>query len=303
MSAPPDNPSRHGSDFDRLYDLEDPSPYFTALRPCDYRMPAVLAAAMKAIHGPLCAAHDAGDVLRVLDFACGYGVIGALLRHDLSMPDIHARYGERQWQPGNARRYWEADAAFFSARRARPTTFEIGGVDVAGAALAYAAALGFVDRVFCENLVERAPGDGLARFMRRVELVVESGALGRLLPGAFRRILDCGGDPCRPWFLYSLRPDVDAAALNGLWAERGYRMESLAAEPIRYRKLLGERERADVFRITRALGKPDGAVMRDTYLLADLILARPEADAGNPPVAQLRRRGDRAAAPDAAAQP
>ena len=292
MSDSADSLPRRKSDFDRLYDLEDPSPYFTALEPCDYRMPAVLAEALKAIHGPLCAARDAGNTPRILDFACGYGAIGALLRHDVLMPEMFAWYGERRWRPGDGRRHWPADAAFFAARRAEPVTFEIGGVDVAGAALDYAAAQGFVDRAFRENLVDEAPGDGLIRFLHGVHLVVESGALGVLLPGAFRRILDGAGAARLPWFLYSLRPDVDGTALDGLWAERGYRIEPLADGPIRYRKLLGEGEWADVLRATRALGKSDAAVMRDGYLLADMVLARPAADADNPPIARLRRRVD-----------
>lgn len=285
-------PDRDGIDFDRLYDLDDPGPYFRALQPTDYRMPAVLASALRAFHQPVCAARDAGDVLRLLDFACGYGAVGALLRHDVTMAEICARYGERQWQPGDERRHWEADAAFFSARRAQTAGFEIGGVDIAGSALAYAEALGFIDRAFHENLVDRAPGDELVRFLRHVDLVVESGALGGLMPGAFRRILDCAGGLRGPWFLYSLRPDVDATALNGLWASRGYRIENVTAEPVRYRKPLGAGEQAEVLRIARALGKPDAAVMQGGYLLVDLTLARPEADADNPPIDRLRRRLD-----------
>ena len=292
MSDPSDSLPRHKNDFGRVYDVEDPSPYFTALRPSDYRMPAVLAGALKAIHRPLCAARDAGDTLRVLDYACGYGAIGALLRHDISMPEIYARYGARRWQPSEARRYWEADAAFFVARRAEPVAFEIGGIDIAGVALEYAAAQGFLDRAFHENLVDHAPGDGLTQFLHGVDLIVESGAAGALMPVAVARMLDAGSDARPPWFLYSPRPDVDWASLNTLWAEHGYRTESLGSGPVRYRKPLGVHERADTLRITRALGKPDEAVMRDGYLLVDMTLARPEADADNPPIARLRRRYD-----------
>ena len=288
MSDLIDSLPRHKDDFDRVYDLEDPSPYFNALRPSDYRMPAVLARALKAINRLVCAARNADGALRVLDFACGYGAIGALLRHDLSMAEIYTRYGERQWRPVDARRHWEADAAFFTARRARSVTFEIGGTDIAGVALEYAAALGFLDRIFHENLVDNSPSEALARFLHGVDLVVESGSLGGLLPIAYERVLDGCGDANRPWFLFSPRPDVDWAPLNALWAERGYRAESLGTEPVRYRKALAAQERTDMLRVTRELGMRDEAVMRDGYLLVDMTLARPEADAGNPPIAQLR---------------
>ena len=283
-----DSLPKHKDDFGRVYDLEDPSPYFTALRPSDYRMPEVLARTLNAIHRPVCAARGAGDLLRVLDFACGYGAIGALLRHDVTMAGVYARYGERKWRPADTRRYWEADAAFFAARRETFVTFEIGGADIAGIALEYAAALGFLDRTFHENLVEDAPSEELRRFLHGVDLVVESGSLGDLLPVAFERILDVCGVAARPWFIYCPRPDVDWAPQTALWAERGYRTESLGARPIRYRKALAPAELADMLRVTRALGKPDEAVMRDDYLLVDMTLARPEADAGNSPIERLR---------------
>ena len=292
MTDSTDSLPTHKDDFDRVYDLEDPSPYFTALRPSGYRMPVVLARALKAIHRQVCAARNGGDSLRVLDFACGYGAVGALLRHSVSMQEIYARYGERHWRPSDARSHWEADAAFFAARREESVTFEIGGADIAGVALEYAAALGFLDRTFHENLIDHVPSEGLWCFLRGVDLVVESGSVGGLLPVAFERILDCGGDAGRPWFLYSPRPDVDWASLSTLWAERGYRAESLGTEPVRYRKPLGAQERADTLHVTRALGKPVEAVMRGDYLLVDMTLARPEVDAGNPPIAQLRRNFD-----------
>ena len=287
MSDPGDSPPRQGADFWQLYDLEDPGPYYRALGPLDYRMPAVLAAASKALGGPLRSARDAAGGPRLLDFACGYGAVGALLRHDLSMAELCARYGARRWRPGDGRRYWEADTAFFAARRADPAAFEIGGIDVAGAALTYAAAAGFVDRAFHENIVDRAPGEALTRFLEGVDLVVASGAYGAHLPAAFARVLDCCGDARRPWFLYGPRPDMDWRPLNRLWAERGYRSESLVAGPIRYRRPLGAQERADMLRAARALGHRDEAVFRDGYLLVDVVLARPEADAGRPPVERL----------------
>ena len=277
-----DSLPRHKDDFGRVYDLEDPSPYFTALRPSDYRMPAVLAGALKSIHRPVCAARGTHGVLRVLDFACGYGAVGALLRHEVSMAEMYAWYAGRRWRPVDARRYWDADVAFFAARRAASTIFEIGGIDTAGVALEYAAALGFVDRTFHENLLDRVPGEALTHFLRGVDLVVESGSVGDLLPGAFERILDVRVGEGRPWFLYGPRPDVDWTPLNALWTARGYRTERLGTGPVRYRKALAAEEQADMLRVTRALGRPDEAVMRDGYLLVDMTLARPEADAGNP---------------------
>ena len=288
MSEPSDSYTRHAPHFERVYDLDDPSPYFNTIGPADYRMPVALVGALKAIHGPLRALRGAGETLRVLDFACGYGAIGALLRHDLSMAALYARYAARQWQPADGRRYWADDIAFFAGLRAQGPAFEIGGIDIAGNAVAYAAALGFVDRAFPENLVDDAPSDDLARFLSGVHLAVESGALGVLLPDAFARVLDFSGGKSPPWFLYCPRPDVNWSALESLWVERGYRTESFLGAPVRYRRPLEAQERAVMLRRARGLGKPDEAITRDGYILVDMTLARPEADVGNPPIAELR---------------
>ena len=53
MSDPSDSYTQHAALFTRVYDLGDPSPYFSTLGPTGYRMPVALAAALEAIHAPL----------------------------------------------------------------------------------------------------------------------------------------------------------------------------------------------------------------------------------------------------------
>ena len=81
---------------------------------------------------------------------------------------------------------------------------------------------------------------------------------------------------------------MDWASLDALWAAPGYRTENLGTGSVRYRKALAAEEQADMLRVTRELGRLDEAVMRDGYLLVDVTLARPEADAGSPPSDRLR---------------
>ena len=291
MTNPQDSLPRHKNDFGRVYDLEDPSPYFTALGPADYRMPGVLATTLQSMHGSIVKTRAADDTLKLLDFGCGYGVVGALLRHDLSVRDLYTHFGARTWVAGDARVYWESDSVYFSQTRDEPVSFEIGGTDIAGVALEYAHALGFIDQVFHENLLEHPPSPTFKSFIRGVDVVVESGTLGVLLPVAFAEILDAGGKN-RPWFIYCPRPDVDWSSMDDLWPRRGYQSESLCPIPVRYRKPLDDFEREDMLRITRSFGKPDETVMRDDYLLVDLTLARPVGDVEALPIEQLQVHDD-----------
>ena len=48
MSGPSDSYTQHAGLFTRVYDLDDPSPYFSTLRPTGYRMPVALAGALEA---------------------------------------------------------------------------------------------------------------------------------------------------------------------------------------------------------------------------------------------------------------
>ena len=284
---------KHKHDFGRVYDLEDPSPYYTALRPGDYRMPQVLARTLKALHYPMASARGAGHCLRMLDFACGYGAIGALLRHDISMHDIFERYGQRHWHRADKRTYWRSDIDFFSPWRNESVRYEIGGTDIAGVALEYAQALGFLDEVFHENLIEAVPSNRFRDFIRGTHLIVESGcSLGDRLPMAFERVLDVFGDAPGPWFIYSPRPDIDWEAMDKFWQVRDYQPESLSTVPVRYRKPLGAPEREDILHITRAMKRADETVMRDDYLLVDMTLARPKSDAIKWPIDQFQAHYD-----------
>ena len=61
-------------------------------------MPVALTGALKAIHRAVCAARGAGDALRVLDFACGYGAIGGIV-------------APRRLHAGDLRPVWRAPLA------------------------------------------------------------------------------------------------------------------------------------------------------------------------------------------------
>ena len=261
-----DSYTRHAAHFVRVYDLDDPSPYFAALGPSGYRMPAALAAALEAIHVPLGAVRGAGAGLRVLDFACGYGVIGALLRHDVSMAEIYAWYGERAWRPEEGRRYWEQDAAHFAARRREGAAFEIGGIDIAGNALDYAVALSFVDRAFHEDLVEDAPSDGLRAFLSGVDLVVESGALGVGAAGRVRAHSSIAPARRRPG---------SSTALDPTWTGPRSTRSGRSAATARKASAPGRcvtasrstsRSGADMLRRSRGFGKGDEAILQRRLL-------------------------------------
>ncbi|MCR9219605.1 MAG: hypothetical protein NXI21_05205 [Alphaproteobacteria bacterium] len=266
MTAPETSPA-HSQDFDRLYDLPDPRPYFRGLKPSAYRMPQTVAAAVEALRPALLAARGRppDETLRLLDFACGYGTLGLLLRHDLTMDALYRRFADDGL---------EEDPAFFAARRLAGAPYEIAGLDIAGRAVAYARRVGAVDLGFSENVLDAAPGPELSGFLATCDLIVETGAIGGLLAPGFARLLEAAGD-ARPWMLYCPRPNVDPQPPRAVLEGFGYRVEA-HGDPVAYRRPLSEVERAEVLRQGRALGLSDADVLdADGFMRVQIRLARP----------------------------
>jgi SAM-dependent methyltransferase len=224
--------------------------------------------------------------LRILDFACGYGLNAALLLHRVSLPEIYAHYGGLEWSPAAGKTNWARDREFFAARRRALVPYDFAGLDVADRALDYARGIGVMAVGFNEDLTRAECSRLLARFLSRCDLVIECGAVGPLLERVFPRLVE-GAAGNRPWFLYCPRPDVDWTGLACAWESLGYVAERCNRSPVRYRRPLGEYEQDDVRTRARAAGVPDGRVFAAGYIAVDIALARPAGAAAALPLASL----------------
>ena len=282
---------KHKDDFDQVYDLDDPRPYYQGLRPGDYRMPGVVAEWLRAKAPVIASVRGRSGHLRMLDFACGYGAVGALLRHEITMDGLYRHY-TGGWRRAEGRANWERDRAAFARRRREDQRYEIGGLDIAPVAVEYARYMGFIDTGFSEDLTEGVPGAELRHFLSGTDIVVECGALGPLLTGAVERMVHATRDTGRPWFLYCPRPDVNWSGLHALWAEAGYEAAACVRAPIRYRKPLGDHEHDQMLKLSAQFGYRAEEVMESGYLLVEMTLARPRADGGRAITEELLFRDD-----------
>ena len=282
---------RHKDDFEQVYDLDDPRPYYQGLRPCDYRMPGVVANWLCAKASVIAAARGRSGPLRMLDFACGYGAIGALLRHRISMRDLYGHYAGA-WRRSEGRANWSPDRAALAPLRREHRRYEIGGLDIAPVAVEYARYMGFIDTGFAEDLSEGPPGAELRHFLSGADIVVECGGLGPLLTGAMERMVHATRDTSRPWFLYCPRPDVDWSDLHALWAAVGYEAAVCVRAPVRYRKPLSDYERDQMLKLSVRFGYRPEDVMESEYLLVEMTLVRPRAECGGVDMEELLFRDD-----------
>lgn len=270
-------------DFAAVYGLPDPRPYYRGLTATHYRMPEVVAGVIERITDRLLAHRSRGhETLHVLDFACGFGAIGALLKHSLSMESLYRHYAG---EPGDAEDAHEVDRAFYRQHKRTTGPITLTGVDIAPSAVEYAKALELVDTGFGVDLTQNVAPD-VASSLSNVDLVVESGCLASVLGAAFRTIHSIARNP---WFIYCPRPDTDWSNLEALWPSIGYVVESLSNQTVAYRRPLGCDEERTVLRIAAEYERPSEQVINNGYIRVPIMLARSHADVHAIPHSELTR--------------
>lgn len=265
--------------YEAIYNEPDPRAYFRTLEPLGYRQPDVLAGFL-ALRGEEIASQLGRPHLRVLDFGCGYGALGAVLRHRLLMQDLYAHFHNDA--PGDN---LSLDRSFFAAHRSASPDLELGGIDIAERAVAYALACGLIDEGFTENLATEDPGPALAAFFAETDLVVETGAVYDHVPACYQRLLN--SSERRPWFLFGPRGDADIGPVHAILEAQGYRLESVSAQPRRYRRYADAEEQAECEARMAALGRQVSDHSRAGWMVNPLILARPASQAKALPLQAL----------------
>ncbi len=265
--------------YDAIYNQPDPRAYFRTLEPLGYRQPEVIAGFLSA-RGDAIAQYLGRARLRILDFACGYGALGAMLRHRIGMQDLYARYAT---EAGAG--FAESDRRYFADLRDESVAMELGGIDIADQAVGYARASGLLDQGFTENLAEGPPGPALADFFAETDLIVETGAVYRFLPTCYASLMR--SSPKRPWLLFGPRGDVDTVRVAAFLTEEGYRLEQVSTINRRYRLFSDPEEQRDSEANMALLGHVVAERSHEGWFLNPIVLARPEAEAAALPIEQL----------------
>src|ERR671916_1732557 len=171
---------RGKANFDLVYDLEDPREYFGTFEELDYCIPQhgqrVFSALIEARGEE---GHNGFGERRtgVVDVCCSYGINAALLKHELTLNDLYARYGSGELASLSSEELAEADTAFYGGcvRRAAP---QVVGVDVSRNAVSYGLRSGILDLGFAENLEDDEPTEELGRAVSGADLLTVTGVWG-----------------------------------------------------------------------------------------------------------------------------
>ena len=275
--------------FDHVYDLPDPRGYFGALGDLDYRAPEhgrrLFPTLLREIPGGA-----SGGASGVLDLCCSYGVNAALLRHDLTLQDLYARYASPELSELSADELAEDDRAFYATRRhASPPAFV--GADAATNAVSYAKQAGLLRAGFGENFETSEPSEAFERAVGDVGLITVTGGVGYVWTSTFDRVLRsvtrARADGGAPWIATLPARIVDYGPLSDLFSRYGLVTEKLSARTFPQRRFSDAAERDHVLRTLKRMGLDPSGKEREGYYHADLYLSRPAEHAAPSPVDEL----------------
>lgn len=225
--------------FEHIYDLEDPREYFNTLGSMGYAAPRHgynLFSALAEHRRPR------GDRLTIVDMCCSYGINGALLKYDVTLDDLYARYGSDEAARMTSVELAGSDREFYG-NRTRPDAPRVIGLDVAENAISYGVSAGMLDEGVAENLEDHEPSEKLRRLVSDVDLITVTGGVGYITGRTFERLLESLPEGRRPWIAALALRWVDFGPLAELFSRYGYVTERLEGHTFEQRRFADPDER------------------------------------------------------------
>ena len=275
------------TNFEVIYDLEDPREYFNTLGNFGYCIPQhgqrVFSELIEARRAGVNGNGTGEGRTKVVDVCCSYGVIAALLKHDIVIDDLYTRYRSEELAGLSSEELARADAAFYGERMKEGAP-EVVGVDVARHAVSYGLRSGVLDAGFAENLEEDEPTEELRSAVSGTDLLTITGGVGYISECTFERLLGCmaGEDGRLPWIAVFALRWVSYDDISDVLSSFGLVTEKLAGRTFTQRRFTGAEEREYVLEELAGMDV-DSTGREDTgWYHANFYLSRPVQDASIP---------------------
>ena len=183
--------------MDQIYDEPDPRAYLRKLEGLDYILPGVAKYLFQELVSHLQESRD--KAIDILDVGCSYGVNAALLKHDMSMTELYAHWGQKQLEDASSEEVLAYDTRFFSCAE-QQADIRVLGLDAAENAVAYAEDVGLLDGGLALDLESEALPAENAADLQSVDLIISTGCVGYVTETTFRRLLPAVFQDELPWF-------------------------------------------------------------------------------------------------------
>ena len=263
--------------FDDTYDQPDCRAYFRMMDALGYRNQHHATAAFRAGLDALCRLRGIAGP-RLLDFASSYGIVTLLMRHEITLAEVLARYRDPGLDGLSAGQVIARDRDWLARLPRRAPALHVTGLDIMPNAVAYGRATGLFDEGYAEDIETASPSAGLADALARTDMIVECGSVAQLMPRALDRALGACG-PRKPWIMTSPIRGNERAAAEEVLRAHGMVQEQLPVPPFVHRRFEGPGEQARAIANARAAGHDTDGVETTGHFHAQVLLARPEAEA------------------------
>ncbi len=260
--------------YDDIYDLPDCRSYYRAMHHAGFGTAHFATTAFRAVLSELKRMRGI-ETAQVLDFASGYGIAPQLMRFDITLEDVLARYVEPWFDDALTEAVIAKDRDWLSGHVRTGQNDCYAGVDIAGRALDYGREVGIYDDAFAENLQDDPPSDALAAWLSKTDLIVECGSVAHMLPGALEKLLEATRSR-RPWIATAPIRGNDTAQALDLMKEHAYDVVALDMPPFRHRRFSSEDEQARAIANASARGHDTSGYEDTGYFHAQVFLARPK---------------------------
>ncbi|WP_300548222.1 hypothetical protein [Roseovarius sp.] len=266
--------------FDDTYNQPDCRAYFRMMDALGYRNQHHAVAAFRAGLAEMMRLRGLNSA-RIVDFASSYGIVSALMGHDLTLAEVFDRYRTPAFDGMPAPEVIREDRAWFDSIRRKVPPMRFVGLDVAPNAVAYGLGAGLFDAGFVEDLQENPASPELAEELAECDMIVECGSVAQLMPAALDRLLAAAG-PRKPWVMTSPIRGNERPEAAEVMRDHGLVVEQLPVPPFVHRRFESADEQARASANARAQGHDPEGVESTGYFHAQVLLARP-ADEVSPP--------------------
>jgi len=270
--------------MDHIYDQRDPRAYFRELKKLGYALPG----GAKPIFQKLIAylQRRGNDSVHVLDLGCSYGVNAALLKHDLSMPELYEHWGQQDLVGAAPEDVVAYDRRFFGDLDEQED-ISVTGLDQAESAIAFAEELGLLDEGLVLNLETEPLPEAAMEILAQVDLVTSTGCVGYLTEKSFERLFPAVTQGRLPWMGNFVLRMFPFDAIEETLADWGYVTEKLEGRTFVQRNFASAGEQEQVLEQLCDGGIDPTGKETEGQLLAEFHLSRPMKDAAEVPIERL----------------
>lgn len=275
-SKKPEKEVRFVTIFDDTYNQPDCRAYYHMLRAFGYTNHYHAVPVFRAVLTELCRVRGLSSA-NVFDFASSYGIVSALMKHDITTTAFLDRYESDALDDFSAQEMLDQDRSWLATTGLRTPPARYSGLDVAQNAVAYGKSIGVFDQAFAEDLQANDPSDELRTCLAATDLIVECGSVAHLMPAVLDRLLDASSDK-QPWVVTSPVRGNERQAAFEVMQDHGLVVETLGLPPFPHRRFEDADEQARATEHAHKAGHDTGVYESSGSFFAQIYLGRPKGE-------------------------